>query len=163
MESLTETFLTATDQQNQHEKDPERVVTCVLTADIDNLYPSMPTKEVRQLAREAFEAAGLARVDLWMDLFATQLLNNDVFHAGRWFKQIRGIAQGVSWAPAMANLFMVGFDLIVCRYKEAQRYWRYIDDVCIIWQGTLARMQQMKEELHAWRPNDIKVSTQIKM
>ncbi len=142
------------DQQNGD----DQIITCILTADIDNLYPSMPVDEIRTLAREAFCAAGEhACIELWMSLFLVQLLCNDVCHAGQWYRQVRGVAQGVSWAPAIANLFMMGFDAIVNNFPEVRRYWRYIDDVCIIWQGTSPRLLAMQQELRLWRPANLTV------
>ena len=54
----------------------------------------------------------------------------------RYLKQIRGTAIGTKFAPPYAIIYMAALeeDFLETHIKKAWLWWRYIDDVFMIWQ-----------------------------
>ena len=68
-------------------------------------------------------------------------LNNFVFN-GEHYLQIKGCAMGTKCAPT-ANLFMDNFEtnkIYPTTKQKAKLYLRFIDDIFMLWTGTLAEL-----------------------
>lgn len=84
----------------------------LVTADITALYTNMNSERSLECVREAFhrhpdptrpEAVILAFLEL-------NLKNNDFTFEGSWFTQIMGTAMGKTFAPHLANLYLLELD-----------------------------------------------------
>ena len=81
-------------------------------ADVRELYPSIPPQQAMGSLAQAIskfrnELGGSSMLPAgWMiKLILPQITQNDFIFNGQWYQQIKGIAMGQAWAPAVANLF----------------------------------------------------------
>jgi hypothetical protein len=108
----------------------------LIAADVQDLYTNIPHNEALQAVREALApfcpSYGGPPVDDLMTAFRYILTRNDMEFAGRWFLQTRGISMGNNCAPSIANIYMERIDRLIRGYQPLG-YWRFIDDILIIW------------------------------
>jgi hypothetical protein len=66
------------------------------------------------------------------------LKNNDFMFNEEWYLQVGGTAMGKKFAPNYANIFMAKWELEALNKcpKKPQCYFRYLDDIFIIWPHT---------------------------
>lgn len=65
------------------------------------------------------------------------------------FVQTKGVAMGARYAPSVANLLMNLWEeeYIYKKIPQLKLYRRYIDDLVILWDGTVDTFQQFLQEL----------------
>ena len=71
------------------------------------------------------------------------VLKNNVFEFNeQFYLQIQGTAMGTKMAPAYANLFMGKLEehLIKLAHNHIHTWKRFIDDIFIIWTGTITNL-----------------------
>lgn len=120
---------------------PEGSILC--TVDVVGLYPHIPHDEGVAALKEAllkfdgfnegdWEGSLNEDVVTFTDLV---LRNNNFEFNGKHYLQKLGTAIGTRMAPSYANIFMDNLERRLLRDAEVKPYiwWRYIDDIFIIW------------------------------
>ena len=90
------------------------------------------------------------------------LKNNDFMFNDEWYLQIGGTAMGKKFAPNYANIFMAQWEseaLDKCP-KKPQCFFRYLDDIFIIWPHTREEFTEFFDILNSHHPN-IKLKANI--
>ena len=133
---------------------PDDFILC--TIDVVGLYPNIPHEE----GLEAIQKALDKREDQTiltdsLILLAKRVLKNNVFeHNMRYFKQLQGTAIGTKFAPPYVILFM-GYleDKILSSFVEKRLvWWRYIDDIFMIWQHGEEKLKEFLKILNSCHP-----------
>ncbi|KAL9958229.1 hypothetical protein ACROYT_G035215, partial [Oculina patagonica] len=117
---------------------PEGAILC--TIDVVGLYPHIPHDEGLEALKEALmnsveaEREGTLNEDIVA--FADLVLksNNFEFNGGHYLQK-RGTAIGTRMAPSYANIFMDRLERSLIQNAEFKphTWWRYIDDIFIVW------------------------------
>jgi len=120
---------------------PEGAILC--TIDVVGLYPHIPHDEGLEALKESSVTYGGMDEGEWegslgedIATFAELVLKSNNFEFnGKHYLQERGTAIGTKMAPSYANIFMDRLEKRLIRDAEVkpQVWWRYIDDVVIIW------------------------------
>ncbi len=116
--------------------------TILFTADVKNLYTSIPQQEgIHTVLSRIYKSQTPPTVpkQLLRQLLLIILQDNVFGFNGNMYRQKRGVAMGTRCAPAFANLFVATIEdrLLKNLTKTGQptpKYWRrYIDDIFGIW------------------------------
>ena len=134
---------------------PQDVLLC--TVDVVGLYPNIPHDEGLQalkLALDEREDKNISTESL-LDLADCVLKNNVFEHNGKIYKQKRGTAMGTKMAPSYAILFM---DMLEKRLLDnfplkPLVWWRYIDDVFLLWEHGEESLNEFLTYLNAEHPS----------
>ena len=135
---------------------PEGVTLC--TVDVVGLYPHIPHYEGLEALKESFVTYGGMEEGEWdgslgddIATFAKLVLqsNNFAFNV-RHYLQERGTAIGTKMAPSYANTFMDRLErrLISNAEVKPQVWWRYIDDIFIVWTEGEETLKQFLDYLN---------------
>ena len=116
----------------------------LITMGVKSLYTNIPNEEgiaaIDDTLKRSNTDTSLKTVILtFLDKILT--LNNIVFN-GEHYLQIKGCAMGTKCAPT-ANLFMDNFEtnkIYPTTKQKAKLYLRFIDDIFMLWTGTLAEL-----------------------
>ena len=136
----------------------------LITLDVDSLYTNIDNKAGIQAVRQAFiESPDNERPDVEvLRLLLMSLKNNDFTFDDKWYLQISGTAMGKKFAPNYANVFMAQWEkeaLDKCPLKP-QCFYRYLDDIFIIWPHSLDDFGHFCQILNSHHPN-IKLKSNI--
>lgn len=125
----------------------------LVTGDVSSLYTNMKIELILLSVQEAFnEAPATGRPDKEiLELLKLTLERNDFAFNDQIFLQICGTAMGKKYAPSLANIYLKRFD------KAAQTgfrikpklYWRYLDDIILIFPGTRHELQEYQAFLNS--------------
>ena len=130
---------------------PEDTILC--TIDVVALYPSIPHNEGLGVLRKALDSRADRSVstDSLMDLAEVVLKNNMFEFNGRFYHQIRGTAIGTKCAPPYSILFLADLEEKLLRSYDCKPsvWWRYIDDVFLIWTHGEEDLQRFIDYLNA--------------
>ena len=130
---------------------PENAILC--TIDVVALYPSIPHDEGLGVLRKALDSRADRSVstDSLMDLAEVILKNNMFEFNGRFYHQIRGTAIGTKCAPPSSILFLADLEEKLLRSYDCKPsvWWRYIDDVLLIWTHGEEELQRLIDYLNA--------------
>ena len=124
--------------------------------DVVGLYPNIP----HQLGLSAMKKALDKREDksistqTLLDLAELVLKNNYFTHDSQIFKQIRGTEMGTKFAPSYAILAMAELEQMALEkyHLEPTVWWRYIDDVFLIWKHGKKNSSSFLEYLNSIHP-----------
>ena len=125
----------------------------LVTMDVKSLYTNIPNNEGVHAVRNLLSSSGKSILTpiitklLWLIL----TLNNFVFN-GFNYLQTNGVSMGTKCATGYANIFMSRFEerFIYPRINDkCPLYLRYIDDIFIIWQGTIDELQKFIKEINS--------------
>jgi hypothetical protein len=113
---------------------------CLITVDIDSLYPSIPPLLAFQIIKRAIyrhtpnDTLPKRHTEFVLELLHLQLFENVMEFGGECFEQVTGIPMGRAWAPAVASIFMDYWDdLVMTQLNEPPLlYKRFLDDVFVI-------------------------------
>ena len=140
--------------------------TILVTMDVKSLYTNIPNEEGIRAVRNFLTKTGRTILIpiivkfLWLIL----TLNNFIFN-GKNFLQTNGASMGTKCAPDYANLFMADFEerFIYPRINgKCPLYLRYIDDIFLLWQGSLQQLKDFIKEINNIHPTikfEVKFST----
>jgi hypothetical protein len=121
----------------------------LVTADITSLYTNMSIDRMIETIKQSFiEHPNPNRSDAHiLQLIEITLKNNDFTFNDEWFLQVCGTAMGVAYAPGAADSYLKEFDKkATCDYKQKPLvYFRYIDDVFLVWLGTVAELLEFQD------------------
>ena len=139
----------------------------LVTLDVAALYPSIPLDIGLEATRKTFEkfrpgkSIKPSNKTLMKFLEAVLKKNNFTFN-GNHYLQISGTAIGTMVAPSFGNRFLNDFEeLYVYTYKKQPLvWWRYIDDVFMVWTHTVDELNEFVEHLNTRLPT-IKFSLEI--
>ena len=119
----------------------------LVTMDVTSLYTNIPNHEgltaVAQTLKRHKPSYRLSYQSL-ISLLRIVLHCNNFHFEGETYLQVGGTAMGSKLAPSYANIFMGELErkmLLSAPYKP-HIYLRYIDDIFIIWTGTLVQLQE---------------------
>jgi hypothetical protein len=117
----------------------------LFSLDVNSLYTNIPLIKGLQVVQTFFEKnPDPKRPDKYLlELLKLSLLRNDFVFNGKNYRQIKGVAMGKQYSPAFANLYMSDWERKVlhevCGEKPTM-YFRYIDDIFGIWEGTIENL-----------------------
>ena len=129
----------------------------LVTLDVDSLYTNIDNKDGMEAVKKAFENnPNEKRPDRQiLKLLEICLKHNDFKFNDEWFLQVGGTAMGKKFAPNYANLFLAQWEqeaLAKCP-KKPTSYFRYLDDIFIIWPHSRQDFDQFFKILNTHHPN----------
>lgn len=137
----------------------------LVTGDITALYTNMDIEHSLKVVREAFARHPDPNrpSDQILQLLEIALRNNDFTFAGRIFLQICGTAMGKTFAPSLANLYLIDFDSQACNgfHVKPLHFYRYLDDIFFLWPGSRQDLLDFNVFLNSILPG-IKVTLTIR-
>ena len=132
----------------------------LVTIDVVGLYPSIPHEEdikiVSKQVQEHYNNKGLT--DMIRD-FLTHILKDNVFQFNnKYYRQIHGTAMGTKAAPTYACLYMWDFEIDFFNKARISKpkptlWYRYIDDIIMIWDNSYDELMDFLEELNHFNPH----------
>lgn len=133
----------------------------LVTGDVTALYTNMNlNRSIAVVKRALAENPRPNRPDKQIiQLLDLTLRNNDFRFNEEIFLQKYGTAMGKTYAPSLANLYLVDFDKQASRGFRIQPllYLRFLDDVFFIWPGTMDELREFENFLNSIIP-DIKIT-----
>ena len=133
---------------------PDEFIFC--TIDVVGLYPNIPHKEGLEAIRKALNKREDQTISMdSLILLAECVLKNNVFeHNMRYFKQLNGTAIGTKFAPPYAILFMGYLEdkILNSLVEKPLVWWRYIDDIFMIWQHGEEKLKDILKILNSCHP-----------
>ena len=133
---------------------PEDTILC--TIDVVGLYPNIPHEDGLVAMRKALDEREDKTVskDSLIELTECVLKNNIFEHNTSFYKQLRGTAIGTKMAPPYAILFMGDLEEKILKDcdKKPLTWWRYIDDIFMLWQHGKKELENFLEFLNCYHP-----------
>ena len=133
---------------------PDDPIFC--TIDVVGLYPNIPHEEGLEAIGVALDSREDKRVstESILELAQCVLKNNYFEHNEKVYKQLRGTAIGTKFAPSYAILFMAELEerILSASPDKPFVWWRYIDDVFMIWQHGEEKLKAFLESLNSFHP-----------
>lgn len=132
--------------------------------DVNSLYTNIDIQAGLASVRKTFDKyPDPKRPDKeLLQLLEINLMRNDFMFNGQYYLQIKGTAMGKKFAPAYANIFMANWEESVfakCEHKPSH-YFRYLDDIWGIWEGSKEQFQEFVDVLNSHDPS-IKLEAEI--
>jgi hypothetical protein len=131
--------------------------TLLATIDVTALYPSIPHDMGVGALRSFLSNKDLSRsmIDGICDMTETVLKNNVFEFNSEFFIQTSGTAIGTKMAPTYANIFMSVFegDLLSRATTAPFKWFRYIDDVFLVWTASEASLMEFMNFINTIHPN----------
>ena len=127
----------------------------LVTLDVRSLYTNIPNEEgvnviKNILQKKQSKLTTVITAFLWLIL----TLNNFIFNSTNYL-QISGVAMGTKCAVIYANLFMSHFEethIYPLIANKCPFYKRFIDDIFLLWTGTLDELKIFIEDLNRLHP-----------
>lgn len=127
----------------------------LVTLDVNSLYTNIPNEEgintiKNLLQRKHNKLKSVITAFLWLIL----TLNNFIFNSANYLQRA-GVAMGTKCAVIYANLFMSYFEdtyIYKLLMNKCPFYKRFIDDIFLLWNGTLHELKVFLEELNQLHP-----------
>ena len=135
----------------------------LITLDVESMYTNINHDEGIQAIKNAFsEELQNPKFQSIIELLELSLRYNDFEFDNKTFLQIQGTAMGRKYAPHYADIFMAEFEkeaLKKCQFQP-DCYYRYLDDIFIIWSHGMNAFNQFLEVFNTHRPS-IKFKAEI--
>ena len=126
------------------------------TVDVVGLYPNIPHDDGLAAVKKALDKRDNQSIssDSILELAECVLKNNIFEHNSKTFKQKQGTAIGTKMAPPYAILFMADLEEQFLDNSPFKPFvwWRYIDDIFMIWQHGEAELQEFLTKLNSCHP-----------
>ena len=133
---------------------PEGAILC--TIDVVGLFPNIPHDEGLAFLKDFLDSRVDKQVttDTLIELTELVLKNNIFEFSDKTYKQIRGTAIGTKFAPPYAVLFMAALEekILSKVKKKPSVWWRYIDDIFVIWEHGEESLQEFINEINSFHP-----------
>jgi hypothetical protein len=133
----------------------------LVTGDVTALYTNMNITRSLKCVKDIFENnPDRKRPDKEiLDLLKLVLENNDFSFNDQTYLQIFGTAMGKSFAPNLANIYLLEFDDKAMNGHEIKPllFFRFLDDIFFIWPGTTEELKIYETYLNNLIP-DIKIT-----
>lgn len=139
----------------KHIKVPDNAY--LITLDIESLYTNIQTHDGIESVKKMFlkhpSSTYFRPEKEIIDLLELSLKCNDFVFNDQWYLQISGTAMGKKFAPSYANIDMAIFEEEVLNLtdKKPLAYFRFLDDIFLIWQHSLDDFKQFFELLNNHR------------
>lgn len=120
----------------------------IVSFDVKNLFPSIPTKECKEalyniMVESKLEPQVIIDLAHCLEICLSQnyfIYNNTVY------KQQEGLAMGSPLSPLCADVFMDGLEKLIHsnhKYCDYLLYWyRYVDDIICLWTGPRTELDE---------------------
>ena len=111
----------------------------LVTLDVSSLYTNIPHNEGITACRHFLDTSdrnsSTVGTETLCDLIRMILTMNSFTFNDKHYLQIHGTAMGTRMAPSYANLFLAKFetDALSRAPHQPHTWWRYIDDIFMIW------------------------------
>ena len=121
----------------------------LFTLDVSPLYTNIPHNEGIATCRHFLDTrdrnSSTVATETLCDLIHMILTMNNLTFNNKHYLQIHGTAMGTRIAPSYANLFLAKFetDALPRAPYQPHTWWRYIDDIFMIWTHSI-------DDLHAF-------------
>ena len=135
---------------------PEGAILC--TIDVVGLYPHIPHNEGLEAVKEALMAFEGSQGQHWEGSFNEDIVaftelvlkNNNFEFNDQHYLQKLGTAIGTRMAPSYANIFMDNLERRLIRNAEFKphTWWRFIDDIFIIWTHGEEKLKEFLDYLN---------------
>ena len=126
------------------------------TIDVVVLYPNIPHKDGLEAIRNALDKRKDQTISTdSLILLAECVLKNNVFeHNMRYFKQLNGTAMEIKFVPPYVILFMGYLEdkILNSLVEKPLVWWRYIDDIFMIWQHGEEKLKEFLKILNNCHP-----------
>jgi hypothetical protein len=136
------------------------------TIDVSSLYTNIPVEEGIEAVATAFMSSTFATTTPQLLNFLKLVLNNNEFEFdGKYFKQVKGCAMGTPCAPNFANIFMHDLETKLLAQAPGHTpliWWRYIDDIFIIWLHTEQEFDEFLQYINGFHPS-IKFTAEVSL
>ena len=133
---------------------PEDTILC--TIDVVGLYPNIPHEDGLVAMRKALDEREDKTVstDFLIELAECVLKNNIFEHNTSFYKQLRGTAIATKMALPYAILFMGDLETKILKDcdKKPFTWWRYIDDIFMLWQHGEKELEKFLKFLNCYHP-----------
>lgn len=126
--------------------------------DIEALYSSIPHTKGIEVVSEFLRERDTNSWELgqFIILLLERILTNNMFlFNGVTYLQVQGVAMGTSCAPLYANLYLGEWESMLEQSEPSRTYmdnvviWRrYIDNILLVWDGTLDNLHSFLQELN---------------
>jgi hypothetical protein len=138
---------------------------CLLvTGDVSSLYTNMHHGRTIQCVEDCLASKPDAgRPDRYiLQLLDLILKNNDFVFNNETFLQVLGTAMGKVFSPSLANIYLLEFDESAMNGFPIRPllFFRYLDDVFMIWPGSVAQLKDFELFLNGLIP-DIKITLEF--
>ena len=114
----------------------------LVTLDVSSLYTNIPHNEgidaCRHYLNTRDQSTSTVRTETPCDLIRMILTMNSFEFNNTFYMQTHGTAMGTRMAPSYANLFLAKFETDALTHAPYQphTWWRFIDDIFMIWTHT---------------------------
>ena len=133
---------------------PKNAILC--TIDVVGLYPNIPHKGGLASIRKHLDNRENKEVttDTLVELVDIVLKNNYFQFLDKTFKRKRGTAIGTKFAPPYSILFMADLEKRLLSDVDLKPYiwWRYIDDIFLIWEHGEESLKLFLEKINSIHP-----------
>lgn len=135
---------------------------CLLvTGDVSSLYTNMHHGRTIKCVEDCLvNNPDASRPDMYiLQLLDLILKNNDFVFNNETFLQVLGTAMGKVFSPSLANIYLLEFDEKAMNGFPIKPllFFRYLDDVFMIWPGSVAQLKEYELFLNGLIP-DIKIT-----
>ncbi|XP_056425917.1 uncharacterized protein LOC130367520 [Hyla sarda] len=132
--------------------------TIIATFDVVSLYTSIPHDGGVQAVKDSIVSDfSPAKVDFVISLLKLILHNNYFSFNDEFFLQTSGTAMGTNVAPTYANVYMAVLEeksvYASTHSSHVLGWWRYIDDIFLIWSGSEIELTLFHQYLNSIDPN----------
>lgn len=133
----------------------------LVTGDVTALYTNMNIDRTISTVKDFFIKYPDHRRpdDELLELLEIALKNNDFSFCNKLFLQIFGTAMGKTFAPNLANIYLIEFDRQAMEdfYINPLDFFRFLDDIFFLWPGTIEQLKQYETFLNSLIP-DIRIT-----
>ena len=127
----------------------------LVSLDVSSLYTNICNEEGVESIRKnktLKETLAMPFINMLCTIMQMILTMNNFIFNGSHYHQVRGTAMGTRAAPNYANIFMGQFEEAKIYksnwMKHIRFYGRFIDDICIIWKGSVQQLENFITHLN---------------
>jgi hypothetical protein len=130
----------------------------LFSLDVASLYTNIPIVKGIETVKYFFDKfPDTNRPDKQiLTLLSISLFKNDFVFNGNFFRQTKGVAMGKQFAPNFANLYMCRWEeqiLSVLPGPKPKNWYRYLDDIFGIWEGSLRELLSFFHTINVFDSN----------
>ena len=133
----------------------------LLTSDVNGMYTNLPVRGILAATRQALAdhppTQERPRIpdELLLDIMEICLERNDFVFSESRYLQIKGVAMGNIFAPAVANIYMANWEKTHLPNAPLQplAWYRYLDDVFNVWTHSKESLNEFQEFICTRDPN----------
>ena len=126
----------------------------LVTIDVVSLYTNIPLKDGIRATKQALDTKQTQELKTWVLLRLLHLiLSKTAFKFNdKLYEQISGMTMGTKCTPSYAILFMdrLERDFLSTRHLVLLVWWRYIDDIFMVWQHSAEELYSFLDALNAF-------------